>query len=109
MKRVQKGIVVSDKMNKAIVVSVEKVKTHPIYHKKYKVHRKFIARDLNETAKVGDVVTIEETKPLSTRIRWQLVGEKPETKKAPESGKETGAKTRRNSKPQPKAAKKEVK
>ncbi|MFA5584772.1 MAG: 30S ribosomal protein S17 [Bacteriovoracaceae bacterium] len=75
MKRRLTGIVVSDKMEKAIVVSVESVKTHPLYRKKFKTHQKFIAREVTDEKKIGDIVTIEETRPLSKRIRWQVIEE----------------------------------
>lgn len=76
MKRTLRGTVVSDKMEKAIVVSIEEMKTHPLYRKKFKTHRKLMARDETNQKKIGDVVTIQETRPLSKRIRWQVLEEK---------------------------------
>lgn len=67
-----KGTVVSDKMDKTVVVKVERVKTHPIYHKKYKASTKFMAHD-EAGHKVGDVVEIEETRPMSKDKRWCVV------------------------------------
>lgn len=72
MKRVLKGKVVSDKMDKTIVVKVESLRTHPLYHKKYKVSKKFVAHDESNAVKVDDIVEIEETKPESRRKKWQV-------------------------------------
>ncbi len=59
-------------MDKTIVVSVDTYKSHPKYHKKYKVTKKFYAHDENNTANVGDTVTINESRPLSKSKRWVL-------------------------------------
>jgi len=72
-RKVQVGKVVSDKMDKTIVVSVETYKTHPLYGKRIKYTKKFKAHDENNQAKVGDVVKIMETRPLSKDKRWRLV------------------------------------
>ncbi len=72
MKRTLIGKVVSDKMEKTIVVLVERTKEHPIYKKKYKVESKFKAHDEKGTAKLGDIVEIEESRPLSATKRWNL-------------------------------------
>lgn len=66
------GTVVSNKMDKTIVVSVDTYKSHPKYHKKYKVTKKFYAHDENNTSNIGDVVTINESRPLSKQKRWTL-------------------------------------
>lgn len=66
------GTVVSNKMDKTIVVSVDTYKSHPKYHKKYKVTKKFYAHDENNTSNIGDVVTINESRPLSKQKRWAL-------------------------------------
>lgn len=63
--RVKTGIVISDKMDKTIVVRVDSVKTHPIYKKKYIMSTNFKAHDAKNESKVGDKVTIIETKPYS--------------------------------------------
>jgi|GEM_PF-445789 len=84
MKRILKGKVVSDKMDKTVVVKVEALRTHPLYHKKYKVSKKFVAHDEGNTVKVDDIVVIEETKPQSLRKKWQVVKE-PDSKKAKDS------------------------
>lgn len=68
--RTKTGTVTSDKMQKTVVVTVDSYKTHPKYKKRFKVSTKFYAHDESETYKVGDVVTIEETRPLSKLKRW---------------------------------------
>lgn len=72
-RRVQIGKVVSDKMDKTIVVAVETYKKHPLYHKRIKYTKKFKAHDENNVAKIGDTVRIMETRPLSKDKRWRLV------------------------------------
>ncbi|TCZ67557.1 30S ribosomal protein S17 [Paenibacillus albiflavus] len=71
-RKVQIGKVVSDKMDKTIVVAVETYKKHDLYHKRIKYTKKFKAHDENNEAKVGDVVRIMETRPLSKDKRWRL-------------------------------------
>ena len=71
-RKVQVGKVVSDKMDKTIVVAVETYKKHDLYHKRIKYTKKFKAHDENNTAKIGDVVKITETRPLSKDKRWRL-------------------------------------
>lgn len=72
-RKVQIGKVVSDKMEKTIVVAVETYKKHPLYAKRIRYTKKFKAHDENNQAKVGDVVRIMETRPLSKEKRWRLV------------------------------------
>jgi len=72
-RKVQVGKVVSDKMEKTIVVAVETYKKHDLYHKRIKYTKKFKAHDENNDAKIGDVVKIMETRPLSKDKRWRLV------------------------------------
>ncbi|HTM67258.1 MAG TPA: 30S ribosomal protein S17 [Flavipsychrobacter sp.] len=67
------GIVSSDKMNKTITVAVERKVKHPIYGKFLKKTTRFHAHDEQNTAGVGDVVRIMETRPLSKTKRWRLV------------------------------------
>lgn len=67
------GIVVSDKMQKTVVVEVEKVKEHPKYKKRYKVHKKYKAHDEQEEYHVGDKVVIEECRPISKEKRWRVI------------------------------------
>jgi len=71
--RTIKGVVSSDKMDKTVVVSVHSYKTHPKYHKKYRVTTKFYAHDENNEFNVGDDVTIKEIKPISKLKRWEVV------------------------------------
>ena len=66
------GIVVSTKMQKTIVVEVEMRKAHAKYKRIVKSNRKFYAHDEDNTARVGDVVRIRETRPLSKLKRWNL-------------------------------------
>jgi small subunit ribosomal protein S17 len=66
------GEVVSTKMQKTIVVSVEMRKAHPKYLRTMRTTKKFYAHDEHKTARVGDVVRIRETRPLSKLKRWQL-------------------------------------
>ena len=72
-RKVQIGKVVSDKMDKTIVVAVETYKKHDLYHKRIKYTKKFKAHDENNQAKIGDIVRIMETRPLSKDKRWRLV------------------------------------
>ncbi len=69
--RTQKiGRVVSDKMEKTVVVAVDSVRRHPLYHKRITRTSKFLAHDEQNACKPGDIVRIEETRPLSKRKRW---------------------------------------
>ncbi len=67
------GKVVSDKMDKTIVVSIETLVRHPLYKKIIKRTTKFKAHDENNECKVGDKVLIMETRPVSKEKRWRLV------------------------------------
>jgi len=67
------GEVVSTKMNKTIVVKVDHKKAHSLYKRVVKSTKKFYAQDDNNSAHVGDVVRLEETRPLSKLKRWRLV------------------------------------
>ena len=67
------GVVVSDAMDKTVVVSVERRITHPVYGKIMRRSKKYYAHDENNEAKKGDKVSIEETRPLSKTKRWRLV------------------------------------
>ena len=66
------GIVVSDKMEKTIVVEVTRNKLHPVYKKVIRVRKRFMAHDEGNSAHVGDYVKIEESRPLSKRKSWSL-------------------------------------
>ncbi|MGI6127775.1 MAG: 30S ribosomal protein S17 [Planifilum sp.] len=72
-RKVRIGKVVSDKMDKTIVVAVETYKRDPLYGKRVRYTKKFKAHDEENQAKVGDVVKIMETRPLSKEKRWRLV------------------------------------
>jgi small subunit ribosomal protein S17 len=67
------GKVVSNKMDKSIIVAIERRIMHPIYKKYFKKTTKFMAHDQNNVASIGDTVKIMETRPLSARKRWRLV------------------------------------
>lgn len=67
------GIVISDRMNKTVVVAVTRVKEHPKYKKRYKVTKNYKAHDESNEYKIGDKVIIEETRPLSKDKRWKVV------------------------------------
>lgn len=72
-RKVKTGVVVSDKMQKTIVVAVEGKKKHPLYGKVLKITNKFKAHDEKNEAKINDRVLIMETRPLSKDKRWRLV------------------------------------
>ncbi len=72
-RKVRTGTVVSKSGDKSIVVRVERRLPHPIYGKIVKTSKKFHAHDAENAAKVGDTVTIMETRPLSKTKRWRLV------------------------------------
>lgn len=67
------GTVVSDKMTNTISVRVDRTVLHAKYQKRYEVSKKYLVHDLGNTAKIGQTVVIEETRPLSARKRWRLV------------------------------------
>lgn len=72
-KKVRQGKVVSDKMDKSIVVAVERQVMHPLYKKYFRLTKKFMAHDENNDCQIGDVVRIVESRPLSARKRWTLL------------------------------------
>ena len=63
----------SDKMDRTIVVSVERRFAHPLYGKQVTRHKRYYAHDQDNEARIGDVVRIMETRPLSKNKRWRLV------------------------------------
>lgn len=67
------GTVVSDKMEKTVVVRVDRVKTHSKYRKQYTVSDRYKAHDEKGEAKTGDKVVIEETRPYSKEKRWRVI------------------------------------
>jgi small subunit ribosomal protein S17 len=72
-KRKLQGIVVSDKMEKTVVVNVERIKEHPKYKRRFKIHKKYKAHDENKEYKMGDKVVIEETTPISKDKKWKVI------------------------------------
>jgi small subunit ribosomal protein S17 len=72
-RKVRVGTVVSDKMNKTVVVAVERRTAHPVYGKRITQTKKFHAHDEENDAREGDTVRIEETRPLSKTKRWRVV------------------------------------
>jgi len=72
-RKVRQGVVVSDSMDKTVVVSVERQFAHPLYGKRVKRRKKYQAHDERNEFRSGDVVVIEETRPLSKRKRWRVV------------------------------------
>lgn len=72
MARTLRGTVSSNAMDKTVVVTVGRVKEHPIYRKKYTVTTKFKAHDEKNECQVGDVVEIVETRPISRDKRWKV-------------------------------------
>ncbi|MCS6950377.1 MAG: 30S ribosomal protein S17 [bacterium] len=71
-RKVRVGVVVSDRMDKTVVVAVERIMRHPLYGKTVKRTKKFHAHDENNECRVGDVVEIMETRPLSKLKRWRV-------------------------------------
>lgn len=67
------GVVVSDKMNKTVVVRVDRRVAHPLYGKQVTRSKKYYAHDENNEYRIGDVVRIMETRPLSKLKRWRVV------------------------------------
>lgn len=73
LRKTRIGLVVSNKMNKSVVVAVERKVKHPIYGKFVKNTTKFMAHDEKNECGIGDTVSIMETRPLSKNKRWRLV------------------------------------
>jgi small subunit ribosomal protein S17 len=67
------GVVVSDKMDKSVVVNVERRTQHPLYKKFIRRSKKYVAHDENNSCKEGDVVQIKECRPISKRKNWEVV------------------------------------
>ena len=72
-RKVLTGTVVSDKMQKTVVVAVETTSQHPLYKKVLRSTRKFVAHDEDEMCREGDEVRIEESRPLSRTKRWRVI------------------------------------
>lgn len=67
------GIIVSDKMQKTVVVKVERIKEHPKYKRRYKVHKSYKAHVETGEYQIGDKVVIRETKPISKDKKWEVI------------------------------------
>jgi small subunit ribosomal protein S17 len=72
-RRQLQGTVVSDKMDKTAVVLVQRIKLHPLYRKVIRRHKRYHAHDEANAARVGDVVLLEECRPMSKTKRWRVV------------------------------------
>lgn len=73
-KKELQGIIVSDKMQKTVVVKVETLKEHPLYRRRYKSHQKYKAHVENQADyTIGDKVLIREARPLSKDKRWEVI------------------------------------
>jgi len=72
-RKVRQGRVVSDAMDKTVVVSVERQFAHPLYRKRVTRRKKYHAHDERNEFRSGDLVVIEETRPMSKRKRWRVV------------------------------------
>ncbi|MEK7072754.1 MAG: 30S ribosomal protein S17 [Patescibacteria group bacterium] len=73
IKRKLKGEVISDKMEKTVVVEVDRFQLHPIYQKRYKVSKKYKVHDPKNQYKIGDVIEIVESRPISKDKKWRAV------------------------------------
>jgi small subunit ribosomal protein S17 len=71
-RRQEVGVVTSDKMKKSVVVTVERIGTHPLYKKVVRTRMRFMAHDENDDCRVGDRVRLEECRPMSARKRWRV-------------------------------------
>ncbi len=74
-KRVMQGVVVSDKMDKTIVVKVERKVMHPLYKKFIRRSKKYSAHDEGNAHKIGDIVRIQECRPLSKSKCWEVLAD----------------------------------
>ena len=74
-KRILQGVVVSDKQDKTVVVSVERQVMHPVYKKIVKKSKKCAAHDENNQCKVGDRVSIQECRPISKNKSWTVISD----------------------------------
>ncbi|HEV8681557.1 MAG TPA: 30S ribosomal protein S17 [Actinomycetota bacterium] len=72
-RKVRTGVVVSDRMDKTVIVRIESQKRHPLYGKTVRRSSRFAAHDEANEAHVGDVVRVIETRPLSKSKRWRVV------------------------------------
>ena len=72
-KKTLKGVIISNKMQKTVVVRVERVKEHPKYKRRYKIHKNYKAHYDEGEYNIGDKVMIEECQPISKDKRWKLI------------------------------------
>jgi small subunit ribosomal protein S17 len=72
-RKVRVGTVIQDKMNKSIVVRVDRTMRHPLYEKIFRTFSKLYAHDEKNEARVGDIVRVAETRPLSKKKCWRLI------------------------------------
>lgn len=73
MRKIRTGKVISDKMNKTVVVAVESLVSHPMYKRTIRRTKKFKAHDEENSCRIGDKVKIMETRPLSKEKRWRVI------------------------------------
>ncbi len=71
-KREEIGVVTSDKMDQTVVVTVERVWSHPLYRKVVRTRSKFMAHDGDNSCQIGDRVRVTECRPMSARKRWRV-------------------------------------
>jgi small subunit ribosomal protein S17 len=74
-KRILQGVVVSDKSDKTVIVNVERRVMHPVYKKFVTRSKKYAAHDETNACKIGDMVRIEESRPISKRKRWIVISD----------------------------------
>jgi len=79
-KRVLQGVVVSDKRDKTVTVKVERRYVHPLYKKSVLSHKKYAAHDENNAFKAGDIVEIQESRPISKSKSWVVITNQVEAK-----------------------------
>lgn len=72
-RKIYRGRIISDKMDKTVTVAVETYKNHPVYGKRIKYTKKYKSRDEENEAKIGDLVEIMETRPLSKTVHFRLL------------------------------------
>jgi small subunit ribosomal protein S17 len=72
LQKTQTGVVISDKMDKSVVVQVDRLVRHPMYKKYVRRRAKYVAHDETNSCKVGDRVLIRETRPVSKTKRWRV-------------------------------------
>jgi len=72
-RKTRQGTVVSDKMDKGVIIRVDRTMRHPVYSKTYRTFSKLYVHDENNEAREGDVVRVMETRPLSATKRWRLI------------------------------------